>query len=171
METEIKLCECGCGKPAPLYKRTRLYAGHVQGQPARFIVGHNADGSTIPHPRGEASPAYKHGHRNTPTYRSWTAMLRRCYNPNWHKYEAYGGRGITVCERWRGKHGFEHFLADMGERPEGKTLDREKVNDNYEPANCRWATQSEQTKNRRPVTDEARRNMSIAHLKHREVAA
>jgi hypothetical protein len=76
-------------------------------------------------------------------------MLRRCYNPNWHKFAAYGGRGITVCDRWRGEHGFENFLADMGERPAGKTLDRKRVNENYEKDNCRWATQKEQCNNRR----------------------
>jgi hypothetical protein len=66
-------------------------------------------------------------------------------------YENYGGRGISVCARWDLAQGgsFEAFLADMGERPEGKTLDRIDVDGDYEPGNCRWATAYEQTHNRR----------------------
>jgi hypothetical protein len=74
-------------------------------------------------------------------------MMNRCYNANYHRYEDWGGRGITVCKRW---HKFENFLADMGTRPKGKTLDRIKNNQNYTPQNCRWATVSEQNANQRP---------------------
>jgi hypothetical protein len=73
-------------------------------------------------------------------------MLQRCNNQNFHQYKDYGGRGITVCERWRK---FENFLADMGEPPEGMSLDRINNDGNYEPGNCRWATKLEQRANAR----------------------
>jgi hypothetical protein len=76
-------------------------------------------------------------------------MRNRCQNASHKQYADYGGRGIKVHEPWTL---FENFLADMGERPEGKTLDRIDVNGNYEPSNCRWATQKEQSLNKRPAT-------------------
>ncbi len=80
-------------------------------------------------------------------YPTWLAMICRCENPNYHGYKYYGGRGISVCERW---HKFENFLADVDERPEGLTLDRWPDNDgNYEPSNIRWATKKEQCANSR----------------------
>jgi len=91
----------------------------------------------------------KHGYSpvgRTPTYRSWSSMWTRCTNANAPDYKWYGGRGITICKRWKK---FENFLADMGERPDGTTLDRKSVNGNYTPSNCRWATDSEQQNNRR----------------------
>ena len=80
------------------------------------------------------------------TYSSWQSMLDRCCNPNSHSAHRYSKRDITVCERWKR---FENFLADMGERPFGKTLDRINNLRGYEPNNCRWATPAQQTRNRR----------------------
>lgn len=74
-------------------------------------------------------------------------MIGRCYDKRTNGWDRYGGRGITVCQRWR--ESFASFLADMGERPAGKTLDRRETNGNYEPGNCRWATYKEQRHNRR----------------------
>lgn len=93
-------------------------------------------------------PKVTHGHSGTSLYKTWERMRQRCHNPNSNSYGNYGGRGIVVCERWLSS--FENFLADMGERPEGKTLDRYPDNDgNYEPGNCRWATNAEQKRNTR----------------------
>lgn len=89
----------------------------------------------------------RHGFWRTPTYRSCEKMIQRCYNPNQEKYPYYGGRGVTVCERWR--KSFAAFLADMGECPSELTLDRKDPTGNYEAGNCRWATWEEQHKNTR----------------------
>ena len=91
-----------------------------------------------------------HGHekngRKSPTYTSWEKMLSRCYREKDPGYSNYGGRGISVCEEW---HTFANFLKDMGERPKGTSIDRINPDGNYEPGNCRWITQKEQTNNTR----------------------
>jgi hypothetical protein len=91
-----------------------------------------------------------HGFTRCKTYRTeygiWAAMKRRCTNPNTAAWHDYGGRGITVCRRW---DKFENFLADMGRRPSGLTLDRRDNNQNYTPNNCHWATRQEQARNTR----------------------
>jgi hypothetical protein len=93
----------------------------------------------------------KHAHSKrrhvTPTYRSWASMVQRCTNPKRKDFLRYGGRGISVCDRWL--KSFSAFLADMGERPPGTTLDRIDNNGNYEPGNCCWSTISEQNYNQR----------------------
>jgi hypothetical protein len=92
----------------------------------------------------------RHGHSprkgKTPTYTTWSKVIARCTNPCDRRYADYGGRGITVCEEWKT---FMGFLADMGDRPKGMTLDRRDNSKGYEPSNCRWATPKEQQRNTR----------------------
>lgn len=89
-----------------------------------------------------------HGQTHSLAFRSWESMKQRCLNPKSPDYHRYGAKGVTICDRWR--NSFENFLADMGERPEGTSLDRyPNKHGNYEPNNCRWATPSEQQRNLR----------------------
>jgi hypothetical protein len=96
---------------------------------------------------------FSHGHsRNgarSSTLESWRGMKARCLNPNNKDYKTYGGRGITVCQRWLK---FENFLADMGQRPKNKTIDRKDSDGDYEPSNCHWANATTQSRNRRAKT-------------------
>jgi predicted nucleic-acid-binding Zn-ribbon protein len=100
---------------------------------------------TICHNRENAEKNIKHGHHNTPLYKVWCSMIQRCTNKKSTPYNRYGGRGIKVCERWLT---FENFLEDMGERPEGMTLDRINNDGNYEPGSCRWVSHKDNCNNR-----------------------
>ncbi|SRR5258705_7102298 len=105
--------------------------------------------SPTSHPVRKLKPRHGHcgRHNESPTYKSWKSMLNRCYFKSCQNYKNYGGRGISVCDRWR--YSFSNFLADMGIRPDGLSLDRINVNGNYEPGNCKWSTVIEQHSNTR----------------------
>jgi hypothetical protein len=97
---------------------------------------------------GRASSNFKHGHSEhytqTSEYRTWAALWQRTTWPKNPRWKTYGGNKVQMATRWRGRHGFENFLADMGKRPKGTTLSRFLDSGNYEPGNCEWATISQQ---------------------------
>lgn len=95
-----------------------------------------------------------HGGVHTPEYQAWSSMRQRCLNPNNPQYCDYGGRGISICERWEV---FETFLEDMGKRPAGLSIERKNNDGNYEPSNCVWATRTKQNRN-------TRRAYMVTHL-------
>ena len=114
------------------------------------------------------SATHRHtvGRKSTATYRAYAHAKGRCTNPRDPKFANYGGRGVVMCERWLA--GFENFLADMGEKPSGLTLDRIDVNGPYAPGNCRWATVRTQARNR---TDNVWVEHGGAHIILKDYAA
>jgi hypothetical protein len=93
-----------------------------------------------------ATSGYKHGMHNSGAWQSWSDMIKRCTNPKADAYKHYGGRGIKVCDRWLE---FVNFHADMGDRPSGMTLERQRVNEGYNPENCEWIPAKDQSLNTR----------------------
>lgn len=124
-------CVCDCGKRT-IVAGAWLRAGNTSS--CGCAIG------------GTASHGHSCGHRVTRTYESWTNMKTRCSNPNVAAYKYYGARGVKVCKRWLS---FSNFLADMGECPDGYSIERINVNGNYTPKNCKWIPLEEQSKNRR----------------------
>lgn len=126
------LCRCDCGARASV-SGERLRNGRTR-----------SCGCLRVEMRG--TQTLTHGMSKSPTWNCWQRMRRRCYDPNSIQYPYYGGRGITVCERWEK---FENFLEDMGEVPPGMSIDRIDNDKGYEPGNVRWATKTEQARNKR----------------------
>jgi hypothetical protein len=128
------LCECRCGSMS-----------YVRG--VQLTGGKSKSCGCLRDEHSIGDVTRSHGATKTPTYGSWVGMRRRCLSPTTHNYQDYGGRGVTIWGPW---DDFEVFLKDMGERPQGTSLDRfPNPYGNYEPRNCRWATPLQQSRNRR----------------------
>ena len=138
------LCQCACGYEGRVSGRALTHGKSTRCRSCRTSAVNRRLASEGRH------SSRKHGHTSrsdtSPTYQTWRGMISRCTRPYTNGFRYYGGRGITVCDRWTT---FGNFLEDMGERPEGMTLDRIDVNGRYEPSNCKWSTPKEQAQNKR----------------------
>lgn len=132
------LCECSCGGTT-ITSTNSLNGGHTRS--CGCLMREVSRANRI----AEATHGHTRHGRQSPTYSTWASMHERCRNPNHVAYHRYGLRGVTVCTRWAE---FENFLADMGERPDGLTLDRRESSQGYSTDNCRWATPKQQMRNR-----------------------
>lgn len=137
-------CRCQCGKEKSI---NRQYLVNGKTVSCGCVRDARALETMAANPAAFTGARLEHGLTDTPTWRSWAAMIQRCTNSRRSNYKFYGGRGIAVCSRWLE---FKNFYEDMGARPDDMTLDRWPNNDgNYEPGNVRWATPRAQSNNRR----------------------